>query len=85
MSKNPTYFDMFPERVQIRAECKHGQLTRSCDMCEKDATIARLVEVLEVTAGNIRSLGPAGDLVPVPYRVWLAVVEDAIKGVKPAL
>jgi hypothetical protein len=39
-----------------------------------------LLEALRVTAGNIRSLGPAGalDAVPEPYRLWLAVVESAI-------
>lgn len=39
-----------------------------------------LLDVLRVTAGNIRSLGPAGALANVytPYEVWLAVVEAAI-------
>lgn len=38
-------------------------------------------EALEITAGNIRSLGPAGalDKVPMPYQVWLRVVEDALR------
>jgi hypothetical protein len=39
-----------------------------------------LLAALRVTAGNIRSLGPAGalDAIPESYRRWLQVVEDAI-------
>lgn len=39
-----------------------------------------LYEALRTTAGNIRSLGPAGalDVVPSPYCEWLAVVEAAL-------
>lgn len=39
-----------------------------------------LLAALKVTAGNIRSLGPAGALgaLPEPYKVWLAVVDAAI-------
>ena len=39
-----------------------------------------LLEALRVTAGNIRSLGPAGalDQVPMPYVQWLAMVEAAV-------
>lgn len=38
-----------------------------------------LLAALEVTAGNIRSLGPAGALEPyAPYREWLAVVDAAL-------
>lgn len=64
----------------MNTECKHGQLARSCELCEKDQRIDRLVEVLRTTAGNIRSLGPAGalDMVPEPYQRWLAGVEAAI-------
>ncbi len=36
-----------------------------------------LLEALRTTAGNIRSLGPAGAL-PEPYREWLRVVDEAI-------
>lgn len=61
--------------------CTHGQLARSCDICERDERIARMTEALKTTAGNIRSLGPAGhlDRVPMPYRIWLQVVEEAIR------
>lgn len=40
-----------------------------------------MLEALRVTAGNIRSLGPAGALGPVytPYRTWLKVVDEAIR------
>lgn len=39
-----------------------------------------LVNILKITAGNIRSLGPAGALenVPRPYRIWLDEVEKAL-------
>jgi hypothetical protein len=39
-----------------------------------------LLEVLQTTLGNIKSLGPAGalDSVPTPYRVWADVVQAAI-------
>lgn len=41
-----------------------------------------LLAALRVTAGNIRSLGPAGALNDA-YRPWLAVVEDAIAFAEP--
>lgn len=61
-------------------ECTHGQLARSCEICERDEQIARMREALQTTAGNIRSLGPAGalDQVPMPYQRWLAAVEAAL-------
>lgn len=39
-----------------------------------------MLEILKTTAGNIRSLGPAGALGPVfrEYEVWLAEVDAAI-------
>ena len=36
-----------------------------------------MLEALKTTAGNIRSLGPAG-AIPESYKVWLDVVETAI-------
>lgn len=44
-----------------------------------------MLEALRVTEGNIRSLGPAGQLADVypVYRIWLRVVQEAIAaGVK---
>ena len=43
-----------------------------------------MLEALEVTLGNIMSLGPAGALesVPMPYRVWAEVVRSAIERAK---
>jgi hypothetical protein len=40
----------------------------------------RMREALQTTAGNIRSLGPAGalDQVPMTYQRWLASVEAAL-------
>lgn len=39
---------------------------------------AQMLEALQTTAGNIRSLGPAG-AIPWEYEIWLKVVDDAIK------
>lgn len=53
------------------------------DTCTEAAhMIERMAEALLTTAGNIRSLGAARQLdqVPVPYRIWLAVVEAAARG-----
>ena len=43
-----------------------------------------MLAALEVTLGNIMSLGPAGALesVPMPYRVWAEVVRSAIEKAK---
>lgn len=69
---------------------KHGFAVRwpsGFDSAMPDEATARrcaaallLLETLKTTAGNIRSLGPAGALnaVPYPYREWLRVVEAAI-------
>lgn len=40
----------------------------------------KMLEALEVTLGNIMSLGPAKALesVPMPYMVWARVVKEAI-------
>ena len=45
---------------------------------------AEMLAALEVTLGNIMSLGPAGALesVPMPYRVWAEVVRSAIEKAK---
>jgi len=43
-------------------------------MCE---TIQELLDVLKLTANNLRSLGPAGAIKQ--YVVWLKTVEDAIE------
>jgi len=68
----------------VPTECAHGQLARSCEICDRDAVIAEMVEALSVTAGNIRSLGPAGDIGPYAvYQPWLKVVEDAIARAAP--
>lgn len=45
--------------------------------------LSHALAVLEVTASNIRSLGPAGALEPyAAYRIWLAEVEKAIAALK---
>lgn len=47
----------------------------------RDSTLLKQARAaLDVTAGNIRSLGPAGALngTPMEYREWLALVEAAI-------
>ena len=45
---------------------------------------AEMLAALEVTLGNIMSLGPAGALesVLMPYRVWAEVVKSAIEKAK---
>ncbi len=45
---------------------------------------AEMLAALQVTLGNIMSLGPAGALesVPMPYRVWADVVKSAIDKAK---
>lgn len=51
----------------------------------RKANRKKLVQVLEVTASNIRSLGPNGTFggIPfAPYQVWLRVVEEAIETAK---
>lgn len=61
---------------------RDGSYERLCD------AVSFLRDALQTTAGNIRSLGPAGalDAVPMPYREWLLVVETALakaREVKP--
>jgi hypothetical protein len=47
--------------------------------------LAKVIEVLEVTASNLRSIGPAGALDPyVTYRPWLAHVEQVLAELKEA-
>jgi len=43
-----------------------------------------MLAALQVTLGNIMSLGPSGALesVPMPYRVWADVVKSAIDKAK---
>ena len=44
------------------------------------ASAPKLLDALLITRGNILSLGPAGALesVPMPYREWLRVVDEAL-------
>lgn len=43
-----------------------------------------LLEALEITAGNIKSLGPAGALGPGrEYEAWLQLVDRAIRRCRP--
>ena len=47
------------------------------------STTERVIEVLEVTASNLRSIGPAGAVEPyVTYRPWLAHVEEVLLELK---
>lgn len=44
----------------------------------------KVIRVLEVTASNIRSVGPAGALEPyVPFRPWLELVENMLSELMP--
>lgn len=64
--------------------CKRDYIERQKANAAMVAATADLLQALETTASNIRSLGPAGALgpVPLPYREWLAVVESAIAKTK---
>lgn len=53
------------------AEANAEFIVRACNAHDE------MLEALRTTAGNIRSLGPAGALGE-SYREWLRVVEDAI-------
>lgn len=78
-------------KAGLRADTPIAQLSvhqfaeaiRAEEAAKRDA----LVKILKTTAGNIRSLGPAGalDQVPMPYRIWLEEVEKALAaaGVQP--
>lgn len=59
----------------------HRQAAEAADRPAPD-----VLAILKTTAGNIRSLGPAGALgaLPTPYEVWLAEVEAAIAAVVAA-
>lgn len=51
---------------------------------DRDELIAELLQTLQVTRGNIASLGPAG-AIPFECREWLAVVDAALaKAATPA-
>jgi hypothetical protein len=52
--------------------------TREKCSCRCTSSLPQVLAALRVTAGNIRSLGPAGALGE-SYRVWLDVVEAALK------
>ena len=63
---------------------RHQHTVATCERVEDAAHIVRalnahepMLEILKTTAGNIRSLGPAGRLAS-DYEVWLAEVEAAI-------
>lgn len=61
--------------------CEHGRCPMDCPACDRETALEDALEALKVTAGNIRSLGPAGALAPVPYREWLKIVEKGIDSV----
>jgi hypothetical protein len=50
------------------------------------AAAPTLLAALQLTAGNIRSLGPSGALSSLPesYRIWLSVVDEAIAAAEGA-
>lgn len=39
--------------IGMTTECKHGQLARSCELCEKDARIAELETALRRIRGHV--------------------------------
>ena len=50
--------------------------------CQRAKAWRQMLAALELTSGNIRSLGPAG-AIPPPYEVWLEVVDAAINSAGP--
>ena len=62
----------------------HGQSQTNLLHCteaeaRKLAAVDDLLEALQITRGNIASLGPAGALTPyTSYQEWLAMVDAAI-------
>ena len=71
--------------MTISDQCTAGSASAPDDVTSANARLLaaapEMLGVLKVTAGNIRSLGPAGALDKVwgAYEVWLRVVEDAIR------
>ena len=45
----------------LGASCKHGQLARSCEICEKDAAIERLRGQLQNCVDHLRRLKHYGN------------------------
>lgn len=37
-------------------ECQHGQLERSCELCEKDAEISCLKDIVDALKGEVKRL-----------------------------
>ena len=63
---------------------RRSRVTKASRYARLISSAPDLLEALEITAGNIRSLGPAGALAQVltPYREWLAMVEGVIAKAK---
>lgn len=80
---DPTYWAIEGGRGFYRDDATTG-FTLTGFMRKEDALLAIsapiLLDALILTAGNIRSCGPAGALGPVhrDFEVWLAVVDAAI-------
>lgn len=76
---------MIEEAAGAFDEPKTDEGPDELDLCYQENqrlrdAVAFLRGALQTTAGNIRSLGPAGalDAVPMPYREWLLLVETAL-------
>ena len=65
-----------------------AQQVVDCRQCSPKAAAhgisiqSEMLDALKTTAGNIRSLGPAGAILE-PYKIWLSVVEGAIAKATP--
>jgi hypothetical protein len=72
---------LFPEDHEgiTWAEDEVGDFDVQYVRADLAAVTPELLEIVRITIGNVRSLGPAGALAPVhtPYREWLAQLEAA--------
>jgi hypothetical protein len=81
IAKAAQFFDLLQGAREAGKDWWPESQMRQIDMSiAQDAVIRDLLSALKTTRGNIMSLGPAGalDQVPMPYREWLAVVDEAI-------
>lgn len=56
-------------------------------MISQEEALREALDVLRVSEGNVRSLGPAGQLgeVYTPYKIWIRVLRDAIAKCEEAI
>lgn len=62
------------EAIRSAFECSHEEAKANATLY---ATAPEMLDLIKVSIGNVKSLGPAGalDALPTPYREWLAQLE----------